>query len=38
MRKRRWLEMAKNFEYEIKFYLGKANIVINDLSKKVFIS
>lgn len=38
MRQRQWLELAKNYDYELKYHLGKANVVIDAFSRKVFLS
>ena len=34
MRQRRWMEFLKDYDFELQYHLGKANIVTNDLSKK----
>jgi hypothetical protein len=34
MRQRRWLELIKNYELEIHYHPGKANVVSNALSRK----
>jgi hypothetical protein len=34
MRQRRWLELIKDYDYEINYHLGKANMVANMLSRK----
>jgi hypothetical protein len=34
MRQRRWLELIKDYELEIYYYLGKAYVVADALSKK----
>jgi hypothetical protein len=34
MRQRRWLELIKDYELEIHYHLGKANVVADALSKK----
>ncbi|GAA0157983.1 hypothetical protein LIER_38560 [Lithospermum erythrorhizon] len=34
MRQRRWLELMKDYDLTINYYLGKANVVANALSKK----
>jgi hypothetical protein len=34
MRHRRWLELIKDYELEIHYHLGKANVVADDLSRK----
>jgi hypothetical protein len=34
MRQRRWLELIKDYDLEIHYHLGKANMVIDALSRK----
>nr|GFB47737.1 putative reverse transcriptase domain-containing protein [Tanacetum cinerariifolium] len=34
MRQRRWLELLSDYDYEIRYYPGKANVVANALSRK----
>ena len=34
MHQRRWLELLKDYNCTIKYYLGKANVVIDTLSRK----
>jgi hypothetical protein len=34
MRQRRWLELIKDYELEVHYYPGKANVVVNALSNK----
>jgi hypothetical protein len=34
MRQRRWLELIKNYELEILYHPGKANVVADALSRK----
>jgi hypothetical protein len=34
MRKRRWLELIKDYELEVHYYPGKANVVMDALSRK----
>jgi hypothetical protein len=34
MRQRRWLEMIKDYELEIHYHPGKANVVVHALSRK----
>jgi hypothetical protein len=34
MRKQRWLELIKEYELEVHFHPGKANVVANALSRK----
>jgi hypothetical protein len=36
MRQRRWLELIKDYDFEIHYHLGKANVVADALSRKVF--
>jgi hypothetical protein len=36
MRQRRWLELIKDYELEIHYHLGKANLVADALSRKAF--
>ncbi|KAA0053360.1 pol protein [Cucumis melo var. makuwa] len=35
MRQRRWLELVKDYDYEILYHPGKANVVVDALSRKV---
>ncbi|KAL0536800.1 hypothetical protein IC582_025762 [Cucumis melo] len=35
MRQRRWLELVKDYDYEILYHPGKANVVADALSRKV---
>jgi hypothetical protein len=35
MRQRRWLELIKDYELEIHYHPGKANVVVDALSRKV---
>ncbi|TYK09635.1 ty3-gypsy retrotransposon protein [Cucumis melo var. makuwa] len=35
MRQRRWLELVKDYDCEILYHLGKANLVVDALSRKV---
>jgi hypothetical protein len=35
MRQRRWLELIKDCDYNIKYHLGKANVVVDALSRKL---
>jgi hypothetical protein len=34
MRQRRWLELIKDYDYEINYHLDKANVVADALSRK----
>jgi hypothetical protein len=34
MRQRKWLELIKDYELEVHFHLGKANVVADALSRK----
>jgi hypothetical protein len=34
MRQRRWLELIKDYELEIHYHPGKANVVVDTLSRK----
>ncbi|WVZ90625.1 hypothetical protein U9M48_036910 [Paspalum notatum var. saurae] len=36
MRQRRWLELTKDYELEIHYHLGKANVVADALSRKSY--
>ena len=38
MRQRRWLELVKDYNCEIKYQLGKADVVANALSRKAYLS
>jgi hypothetical protein len=37
MRQRRWLELIKNYDYEINYHPSKANVVANALSRKSMV-
>ena len=34
MRQRRWMEFLKDYEFELKYHPGKANVVAEALSRK----
>jgi hypothetical protein len=34
LRQRRWLELIKDYELEVHYHLGKANVVVDVLSRK----
>jgi hypothetical protein len=34
MRQRRWLELIKDYEFEVHYHLEKANVVVDALSRK----
>ena len=34
MRQRRWLDVVKDYDFEIMYHLGKANVVTDALSRK----
>ncbi|GKE44888.1 putative reverse transcriptase domain-containing protein [Tanacetum coccineum] len=34
MRQRRWIELFSDYDYEIRYHLGKANVVVDALSMK----
>jgi hypothetical protein len=36
MRQRRWLELIKDYDLEIHYHLGKANVVADAMSRKTF--
>jgi hypothetical protein len=38
MRQRRWLELIKDYDIEVYYHLGKANVVADALSRKVHCS
>jgi hypothetical protein len=38
MRQRRWLELIKDYELEVCYHLGKANVVADVLSRKTHYS
>ena len=37
MRQRRWLELLKDYDLDIKYHLKKANVVANALSRKLIV-
>lgn len=38
MRQRRWLELVKYYDCDIRYHLGKVNIVMDAISRKVALS
>jgi len=38
MRQRRWLELVKDYECDIKYQSGKANVVVDAVSRKIVIA
>ena len=38
MRQRRWLELIKDYNLEIHYHLGKANVVADALSRKSYVN
>jgi hypothetical protein len=38
MRQRRWLELVKDYDLEIHYHSGKANIVADTLSRKSYVN
>lgn len=38
IRQRLWLEIVKDYDYKIRYHSGKANIVIDAMSRKVVLS
>jgi hypothetical protein len=34
MRQQRWLELIKDYELKVYYHLGKANVVVDTLSRK----
>ena len=38
MRQCRWLDVVKDYDYEILYHLGKANVVADALSRKVVMA
>ncbi|GKF94841.1 hypothetical protein Tco_0284541, partial [Tanacetum coccineum] len=35
MRQQRWIKLLSDYDYEIRYHPGKANVVADDLSRKV---
>jgi len=35
MRQRRWMEFLKDYEFELIYHPGKANVVVDALSRKI---
>ena len=38
MRQRRWLELIKDYDLSLQYHPGKANVVADALSRKVFVN
>ena len=38
MRQRRWLELVKDYDCDIRYHLGRANVVADALSRRVALS
>jgi hypothetical protein len=38
MRQRHWLELIKDYDLEVHYHPGKANVVVDALSRKAFIA
>lgn len=38
MQQRRWLKLVKDYDYDIRYYLAKVNMVADVFSIKVFLS
>jgi len=36
LRKRRWLELIKDYDLEVHYHLGKANVVVDALSRRSY--
>ena len=38
IRQRRWLELVKDYDLEIHYHLGKANVVADALSRRSYVN
>jgi hypothetical protein len=38
LRQRRWLELIEDYDHGINYHLGKANVVVDDLSRRSHVS
>jgi len=38
LRQRRWLELIKDYDLEMHYHLGKANVVVDALSRKSYVN
>ena len=38
MRQRRWLELIKDYDLDLQYHPGKANVVADALSRKVYVN
>ena len=38
MRQRRWLELIKDYDLSLQYHPGKANVVADALSRKVYVN
>ena len=38
LRKRRWLELIKDYDMKLHYHLGKANVVADTLSRKSYVN
>src|SRR4051812_10775220 len=38
MRQRRWLELIKDYDLSLQYHPGKANVIADDLSRKVYVN
>lgn len=38
MKQHRWFELVKDYDMDITYHTGKANVVVNALSRKVTLS